>query len=155
MDAVNILEDQDQLMTFYLGDDLYGIEVMEIQEVTGSLPVEKVPLAPKFIKGLINLRGQIATALDLRELFAVTDCDPVDVQASVVCKFNGNLVSLLVDSLGDVVETRSELEEDAPETLPHGIKKYLKSICKREGQLLSIIDLEKLNSELNINIEQQ
>ena len=154
---VDMLENQNQLMTFYLGQDLYGIEVMQIQEVTGALPVEKVPLAPNFIKGLINLRGQIATALDLKELFGVKRGQSSDseqnAKASVVCQLNGNLVSLLVDSLGDVVETRKDLEEPAPETLPLEVKKFLKSICKKENQLLSIIDLNKLNSELNLNNE--
>ena len=143
--------EEGQLMTFYVGEDLYGIEVMQVQEVTGHLPIKHVPLAPEFVKGLINLRGQIATALDLRSLFSLKEegHNPNDC-VSVVCKLDGNLVSLLVDSLGDVVESDQQLKEEVPETIPGGVKRYLKGISKREAGLLSIIDLNKLGEELNL-----
>jgi purine-binding chemotaxis protein CheW len=141
-------------MTFYIGDDLYGIEVMQIQEVTRELPVEAIPLAPGFVKGLINLRGQIATALDLRELFSLPQpTNPPDQRASVVCRLDGNLVSLLVDSLGDVIHSETDRKEAIPETVPCGVRKYLKEICKEKEELLSIIDLERLSNELSLNSE--
>ena len=155
MGAQIISNRQEQLMTFFLDEDAFGINVMKIQEVTGKLPVKKVPLAPPFIKGLINLRGQIATAIDLRILFNTKNAKTSEAQASVVCKFNGNLIALLVDRLGDVVETHSDHEESPPMTLPHGVKKYLRAVSKTDAKLLKIIDLMKLSNELKLNNDQQ
>lgn len=154
MSQQNQKQDRCQFMTFYIGEDLFGIEVVNVQEVTGHLPVESVPLAPSFVKGLINLRGQIATALDLKEMFGLKKLSEENhEQVSVVCSLDGNLVSLLVDSLGDVVESNPKNEERVPETVPLGVKKYLRKVCKREHELLSIVDLEKLNNELSLNLE--
>lgn len=137
-----------QLTTFYVGENLYGIEVMSIQEVTGQLPIINVPLAPNFVRGLINLRGQIATALGLKELFGLSK--PTEENSpSVFCKLEGNLVSLLVDAIGDVVETSDAHFESPPDTMPREVRKFIKGIYKVEGTLLSVIDLEKLALELS------
>lgn len=141
-----------QLTTFTIGEDLFGIEVMKVQEVTGAPMVVPVPLAPKFVRGLINLRGQIATALGLRELFGMP-FDPTTDQMSVVCKVDGNLVSLIVDSIGDVVQVEAETFEKAPETIPTGVRRFVKGIYKMNGSLLSVLDLDLLSKELSPNSE--
>ncbi|MBX9769289.1 MAG: chemotaxis protein CheW [Bdellovibrionales bacterium] len=143
-----------QLTTFYIGKDLYGIEVMRVQEVTGSLNTIPVPLAPQFVKGLINLRGQIATSLGLRELFGLP-AEQIKNDASVVCKLDGNLISLCVDSIGDVMEVQESQFETAPEIIPGGVKRFLKGIYKIDGALLSLIDLERLSLELSNNSDQK
>lgn len=138
----------EQLTTFYIGSDLFGIEVMKVQEVFRNPSVVPVPLAPKFVRGLINLRGQIATALGLRELFGRPTTELSD-QMSVVCKIDGNLVSVIVDSIGDVVEVDGTRFEAAPETIPLNIRRYIKGIFKMDGVLLSVIDLDQLSKELS------
>ena len=140
------------LTTFYVGNEYYGIEVMKVQEVTGTPVVVPVPLAPKFVRGLINLRGQLATALGLRELFGAGEAE-VNQQMSVVCRMDGNLVSLIVDQIGDVVEVEGRIFEDPPDTLPPGIRKYVKGIYKMDGSLLSLLDMEKITRELAPNLE--
>ncbi len=138
----------EQLTTFYIGEDLFGIEVMKVQEVTGHTNVVPVPLAPSFVRGLVNLRGQIATALGLRELFG-RESDFNRDQVSVVCKMDGNLVSLIVDSIGDVVEVDGLKFESAPDTIPLGVRKFIKGIYKMDGVLLSVVDLETVTNELS------
>lgn len=138
----------EQLTTFYIGKNLYGIEVMRVQEVTGSPAIVEVPLAPKFVRGLINLRGQIATALGLRELFGIAQAE-VQNQMSVVCKIDGNLVSLIVDSIGDVVEVSDKDFEKPPETMPTGVRRFIKGIYKMKDSLLNVIDLDLLSKELS------
>lgn len=138
----------EQFTTFYIGPDLFGIEVMKTQEVTGTHPIMPVPLAPDFVRGLINLRGQIATALGLRELFGTGTPDPAE-QMSVVCKVDGNLVSLIVDSIGDVVEVARDRFEMPPETLPPGIKRFVKGVYKMNQEFLTIIDLDSVSRELS------
>ncbi len=139
---------QEQLTTFYIAGDLFGIEVMKVQEVTGRASIVPVPLAPGFVRGLVNLRGQIATALGLRDLFGKTTSLEQE-QVSVVCKIDGNLVSLIVDSIGDVVEVDSLQFESPPDTIPHGIRRFIKGIYKMDKTLLSVIDLDTLSKELS------
>ncbi|MBX7231819.1 MAG: chemotaxis protein CheW [Bdellovibrionales bacterium] len=139
--------------TFYVGNDFFGIEVMKVQEVTGSPRIISVPLAPKFVRGLINLRGQLATALGLHELFE-NKIQNTENQMSVVCKLDGNLVSLIVDSIGDVVEVNGKNFELPPDTLPPNIKPFVKGIYKMEGQLLSVLDLSRIGKELSPTMEQ-
>lgn len=144
--------DNVQLTTFYIEKDLYGIEVMRVQEVTGNPTVVPVPLAPPFVLGMINLRGQISTALGLRTLFGHSE-DTKSEKMSVVCKIDGNLVSLLVDQIGEVVEVSQKQFENPPETIPICARRLLKGIYKMQGVLLSVIDLEKLSKELSRSYE--
>ena len=142
----------EQLTTFYVGRDLFGIEVMKTQEVTGTPVILPVPLAPGFVKGLINLRGQIATALGLHELFGSIGTSQSG-QMSVVCKIEGNLVSLMVDAIGDVVEVNRDGFESPPETIKPGVRRFIKGIYKMNGTFLSVIDLETVSRELSPAIE--
>jgi purine-binding chemotaxis protein CheW len=140
-----------QLTTFYIEKDLFGIEVTRVQEVTGKPRIVPVPLAPSFVLGMVNLRGQIATALGMRTLFGHAEEVSADCM-SVVCRLEGstgNLVSLIVDSIGDVVEVTEKQFENAPETVPLTTRKLLKGIYKMDGSLLCILDLDKLSKELS------
>ncbi len=150
--SINQHQEHEQLTTFYVGKDLFGIEVMKVQEVTGNPQVVPVPLAPSFVCGLINLRGQIATALGLRELF-LTPTEAPSERMSVVCKLDGNMVSLIVDHIGDVVEVNKDGFESTPSTIPPSVKRFVKGIYKLNGVLLSLIDLEALAKELSPNLD--
>jgi purine-binding chemotaxis protein CheW len=139
---------REQLTTFSIDGDLFGIAVMKVQEVAKMPRVFPVPLSPSFVQGLVNLRGQIATALGLRELFSRTSEKPQHLM-SVVCKIEGQLISLIVDTIGDVLEVEESNFELPPDTIPAKVRQYLKGIYKINGQLLSVLDLEKLAMELS------
>lgn len=138
----------EQLTTFYVAGEMFGIEVLKVQEVTGAPVVVPVPLAPVFVRGLVNLRGQIATAMGLRELFEKSETRN-DAKMSVVCKIEGNLVSLLVDAIGDVVDVEQTYFETAPETIPSEVRRYIKGIYKMNGALLSVLDLDIIAKTLS------
>lgn len=138
----------EQLTTFYVGSVLFGIEVMKVQEVTGQADINPVPRAPDFISGLINLRGQIATAIDLNKLFNQDHKRNLE-HMTVVCHSETGLVSLVVDSIGDVVEVEKSSFERTPEIIPFDVRKYIKGIYKLEDELLSILDIEKIFEELS------
>lgn len=144
------IEAKEQLTTFYIGGELFGIDVMKVQEVTGRPNVVKVPLAPSFVRGLVNLRGQIATAIGLKELFMCQDESPEN-QMSVVCRIEGSLISLVVDSIGDVVEVEREYFEPTPDTVSNSIRQYVSGIYKLNGKLLSVIDVETIFKEISPN----
>lgn len=131
-----------QFSTFYVAERLYGIDVMRVQEITRTLSITRVPLAPNYIHGLINLRGQISTAVGLSELFKI-ETTPVD-KMTVVCRKDDFLMSFLVDRIGDVMELEHDLFEPAPDTVPESIRRFLDGVYKIPGTLLSVIDVDKV-----------
>lgn len=137
-----------QFTTFYLEGRLYGIDVMKVQEVTKPLQVTKMQTAPVFIKGLINLRGQIATAIGLRELFGLKTENTSD-KMTVVCKLDDVLISLLVDSIGDVMEVQEQQYEATPQTIPGNIRSFMQGVYKTESGILSIVNLDSILKELD------
>ncbi len=138
----------EQYSTFTIGDRLYGINVMKVQEVTKTMPMTGVPLAPKHVCGLINLRGQIATAVSLRELFGIEGLAPED-EMNVVCRVEGLLFSFLVDDIGDVVELEPSKQEALPATVDANLRRYLQGVYKLPNKILSIIDIEKISNAIN------
>ena len=133
-----------QFSTFYVSDRLYGLDVTAVQEVTRTLPITGVPLAPSFVRGLINLRGQIATAINLKELFELDNKSLSDELMNVVCKGDGLLLSLLVDQIGDVVEVEDKFFEPTPDTIEPSVSRFMTGIYKTSGSLLSILDVGKI-----------
>ncbi len=141
-----------QLTTFFLGDFQYGIDVMRVQEVTNSLPMTKIPIAPHYVRGLINLRGQIATAIGLHELLALGPSVAVEAKMTVICKVDGALLSLLVDSIGDVIEIPDADYEPVPHTIQGAARQLMGGVYKTKGTILCILDLDKLTAELNQSV---
>ncbi len=137
-----------QFSTFYVENRLYGIDVTLVQEVVRPMAIAPIPLAPDYVMGLINLRGQLATAIGLRQLFNLKQAPP-DQFMNVVCKIDGSLVSLQTDEIGDVIEVMSTDFEPTPQTVPHEVKRFMSGIYKIPGSLLSIIDLERVSNFLN------
>jgi purine-binding chemotaxis protein CheW len=145
---VGTLRENAQYATFNIGNRLYGIDVVKVQEVTMSLPMSRIPLAPSYVRGLINLRGQIATAIDLRNLFNIAFHDSQS-QMNVVCNVEGTLLSFLVDTIGDVMEVSQYSFEAPPETVDDSIRKFMSGVYKLPNQLLTIIEVDKILKALN------
>lgn len=140
--------DRRQFSTFYVAGRLYGVDVSKVQEVVRPLPTTKIPLSEQFVQGLINLRGQVVTAISLHRLFGLPD-SPQKELMNVICKVDSALVSLLVDEIGDVVELECALSEPVPSTMPDGVRKFMMRVHRIGDQLLSIIDVEKINQVVN------
>jgi purine-binding chemotaxis protein CheW len=132
-----------QFCTFYLDKLLFGVELKGVQEVIRSLNMTKVPLSPAIVSGLINLRGQIVTAVDLRRQLEM-DPAPPDLQSmNVVVRSDDGAVSLLVDEIGDVVEVEESSFEPPPETLHGSVRTMIIGVHKLNGRLMHVLDIEK------------
>ena len=140
-------ERKKQFATFYLGERLYGIEVTKVQEIARSLPITAIHLAPPYVIGLTNLRGQVATAIGLRELFGLQSNSTSD-RMSVICKHEGNLLSLLVDRIGDVIEVSQNDFEEAPPTVDDLTRTFMKGVYKTNDSILSVIEINQLSNYL-------
>jgi purine-binding chemotaxis protein CheW len=130
--------------TFFVDGLFFGIDVLEVQEVLRYQEMTRVPLAPSVIQGLINLRGQIVTAVDMRgrlKLRPMPD-DQTPMNAVVRTK-EGAAVSLLVDEIGDVVEVDSEAFEPVPDNIDPAARDLLQGVYKLKDRLLLVLDTEK------------
>jgi len=132
-----------QFCTFSLENDCFGIDVQQVQEVLRYQEQTRVPLAPKVVRGLINLRGQIVTALDLRCRLELRERADNALPMNVVVRTHDNVVSLLVDEIGDVVEVAEEAFEPVPETLTGIARELITGAYKLADRLLLILDIEK------------
>jgi len=139
---------QHQFSTFYVSGRLYGIDVTKVQEVVRTLPMTPIPLSEDYVLGLINLRGQVATAIGLQELFGFNEQTDGELM-NVVCKCEGNLISLQVDGIGDVIEVSEENFEPIPQTISTDVRKFMSGVCKVSDKLLSIIDINLVMKDLN------
>ena len=133
-----------QFCTFYLGKDLYGIDVLEVQEVIRQQEVTKVPLAPAVIRGLINLRGNIVSTIDMRRLLKMKPLENDEQSINVITRVAGGLVSLLVDQVGDVIEAPEDRFESVPATVRNEAQNIIARVCKLPGNLLMILNPKRI-----------
>ena len=132
--------------TFYLEDNYFGIEVEQVQEIIRSQPITPVALAPVAIKGLINLRGQIVTAVDLRKLLELPPRESNVDLMNIVVSTNMGAYSLLVDRVGDVLELANDCSEPPPENIDGIARDLVRRAYKLDGQLLLTMSLSTLLS---------
>ena len=132
-----------QFCTFFVDGMYCGVEVLKVQEVIRYQEMTRVPLAPPVVRGLINLRGQIVTAIDLRERLGLKPRPEGDLPMNVVVRTADGATSLLVDEIGDVVTVDEDAYERPPETIGAITRELVEGVYKLRGRLLMIIDTEK------------
>jgi len=130
--------------TFSVADMFCGIDVGQVQEVLKYQEMTPVPLAPDVIQGLINLRGQIVTAVDLRRRFRLPERTVDRQPTNMVLRSDGGAVSLLVDEIGDVIEVDGCEHEPPPSTMDPFHRDVVEAVFKLDGRLLLALDTSKL-----------
>lgn len=133
-----------QLCTFYLGKHVFGIDVVRVQEVIRYQEMTRVPRAPSEVRGLINLRGQIVSAVDMRSRMELDPRDDDQLPMNVVVRTNDGPVSLLVDEIGDVLEVDEATVERPPDTLDGKAKDLVRCVYKLDDGLLLVLDPEQV-----------
>ncbi|MCU0878389.1 MAG: chemotaxis protein CheW [Pirellulaceae bacterium] len=131
-----------QFCTFYLDGLTFGVEVQRVQEVIRYQEMTRIPLASGVVSGLINLRGQIVTAIDLRRRLDLPDRPPEEKPMNVVVRTDDGVVSLLVDEIGDVVEVAADRFESPPETLQGTARNLVQGAYKLDNRLLLVLNTE-------------
>ena len=132
-----------QLCTFFLDGLHFGVDVKYVQEVTCYQEMTPVPLASPVVRGLMNLRGQIVTALDMRRRLERPDRSSEDEPMNVVICTDDGLVSLIVDEIGDVVEVDERTYERPPETLRGAARELIQGAYTVDGRLLLMLNSER------------
>ncbi len=138
------MNDLKQYCTLTVGDLMLGIEVGEIQEIIRETSIMPVPLSPAAILGLINLRGQIVTAIDLRRRVGLDDADETAEFTTMVLGTAEEPLALVVDSVGDVVEVAGEAFEPPPDTLRGEARRMIEGAYKLDRELLLVLKLSEV-----------
>ena len=136
-----------QCVTFTLEGEVYGINVMQVQEVLRETEVAPVPGAPHYVIGIINLRGNVVSVIDARTRFGLMTKENDDLSRIIVIEASSHTIGILVDSVAEVVDiSRSEIET-APNVGNDETSKYIDGVVSRGEELLILVDLNKLLSE--------
>ncbi|MBL4822108.1 MAG: chemotaxis protein CheW [Colwellia sp.] len=136
-----------QWVTFKLENEIYGINVMQVQEVLRYSEIAPVPGAPLYVLGIINLRGNVVTVIDTRSRFGLESCDVTDNTRVVVIESEKQVIGILVDSVAEVVYLKASEIDDAPNVGNEESAQFIQGVCNRDGELLILVDLDKLLSD--------
>jgi len=134
------MEHDGQFCTFFVHGLFMGVEVTRVQEVIRYQQLTHVPLTPPIIAGLMNLRGQIVTAIDLRRRLGLPERADGELPVNVVIRSSEGAMSLLVDHIGDVIDVAAESFERPPQTLTGDARELILGAYKLEGRLLLVLD---------------
>ncbi len=134
-------------VTFKLGNESYGIDVMQVQEVLRVTEIAPVPGAPHYVLGIINLRGNVVTVIDTRVRLGLGPRGIDEASRVVIIEVNKNILGVLVDSVAEVIDISNSQIESAPNVGNDESSKYLQGVVSLEGELLILMDLHKLLSD--------
>ncbi|GAB4010189.1 chemotaxis protein CheW [Nocardioides ultimimeridianus] len=129
--------------TFWVDDLFFGVSVAEVQEVLRTQPMTPVPRAAEAVTGLINLRGQIVTAVDLRVRLGLPPRDPETPPMNVIVRSRGEVVSILVDDIGDVIDTAGIEPEPVPSNMPFQLQEVVSGVRPLTDSILLVLDADR------------
>ena len=133
-----------EYLTLSIADQMFGIPVLQVQDVMGEQKMTRVPLAPREIAGSLNLRGRIVTAINMRRRMGLEDLPAGKKYMNIVVEYNGDLYSLMVDNVGEVVPLSGDDFESNPPTLDPLWRTLSLGIYRLDKKLLIILDVTKL-----------
>ena len=138
-----------ELATFYVGDSLCGMDILKVQEINKLLEMTEVPLAPDYVKGILNLRGQIVTVIDLGSKLSLSETNTSGDTRNIIVNSNGEYIGLLVDRIGDVERTEEENIEPPPANIGGIQGRYFEGVFKKEKNLIGILNVEEILKDEN------
>lgn len=144
-DAAQVLtNNQRDFLTININGQMFGIPILQVQDVLGEIKVTRIPLAPPQVSGSLNLRGRIVTAIDVRKCLGLTPLESTDKRMSVVVIHGDELYSLIIDKVGDVLTLQDKEFEQNPATLDITWKSISLGVYRLDGEILVILDVPKL-----------
>ena len=141
-----------QMVAFHLGDEEFGVDIMQVQEIIRMQEVTRIPQAPHFVKGVINIRGKIIVVVSLDKCLGLNSKETDEHSRIIVVEVGGSVVGMVVDSVSEILSIPESSIEPAPDIIASKINAdYLKGVGKLENRLLILLDLEKILSEEQVN----
>ncbi|WP_394192018.1 chemotaxis protein CheW [Pseudoalteromonas atlantica] len=133
-----------QWVTFKLESETYGVNVMQVQEILRYTEIAPVPGAPSYVLGIINLRGNVVTVIDTRARFGLMSAEATDNSRVLIIEAEEQVIGILADSVAEVVYLRSSEIDSAPNIGTEESAKFIQGVSNRDGELLILVDLNKL-----------
>ncbi len=134
-----------QLVTFYLGEEEYAVDILIVNEIIRLMQITPVPNAPEFLEGVVNLRGKVIPVISLRKRFELEPIEHDSATRIIVMELQQKILGFMVDSVSEVLRMDERIIEEAPPIVSGGINgEYITGVARLEGRLLIILDLEKL-----------
>ncbi|MES3006146.1 MAG: chemotaxis protein CheW [Pseudomonadota bacterium] len=136
-----------QWVTFHLDNETYGVNVMAVKEVLRHTQIAPVPGAPDYVLGIINIRGTVISVINTRRRFGLQDQEPTDNTRIVIIEVGKHVVGIMVDSVAEVVYLRQSEIETSPTVGKDDSAKFIQGVCNKNGELLILVEFEKLLSQ--------
>lgn len=135
-----------QLVTFSIGEEEFGVDILKVQEIIRTMEITKVPRAPDFVEGVINLRGKVIPIIDLRKRFGLSARGHDKHTRIIVIEINNMIVGFVVDSVSEVLRIPASTVEPPPPVVSGLESEYISGVGKLEDRLLILLDLNRLLS---------
>lgn len=130
-----------KVVSFHLGNEEYGVDIAQVQEIIRMVEITHVPRAPRFMEGVINLRGQLIPIIDLRTRFSMSRIDQTKSTRIIVTEIGNKRVGIIVDSVSEVLNIPLEQVEDAPDMIAGVGTEYIQGVGKVNDRLIILLDL--------------
>lgn len=143
---IGLTTDGSQFLTFQLGDELYGVDILRVQEIKGYTTVTKIPNTPAHIKGVLNLRGTIVPIIELRNKFGMPTIDYTMFTVIVVVVVQEKIMGLVVDAVSDVLDIDRKDIQPPPEFGTKVDVSFINGIGKSGDKLIALLDMDRLLS---------
>jgi purine-binding chemotaxis protein CheW len=135
-----------QLVTFSISDEEFGVDILKVQEIIRTMEISKVPRAPDFVEGVINLRGKVIPIIDLRRRFGLAHKQHDKNTRIIVIEMTDVIVGFVVDAVSEVLRIPASTVEPPPPVVAGMDSEYISGVGKLENSLLILLDLDKLLS---------
>ena len=143
-----------EYLTFVLGDESYGIEILKVQEIRGYDAVTKIANTPDFIKGVVNLRGLIVPIVDLRIKFNLTNVVYNELTVVIILSLGGRVVGMVVDGVSDVMNLNSSQISNVPDIVASIDTKYITGLATVDEKMFILVDIEQLMNSQEMELIQ-
>lgn len=151
-DKINRLDHEGRYLTFFLGDEEYGIEIKLVKEIIGVLQVTAVPLSQDYILGVINLRGKVVPVIDLRLKFGLPKCKPTERSCIIVIEYKKELDGVLVDAVSEVIDIEKEEFEETTFLDQKVDERYIRGVGKKDEKIKILLDMKNVLAYEEVDI---
>lgn len=141
--------DSVELASFFVGEALCGMDILKVQEINKLIEMTRVPQAPEYVLGILNLRGEIVTIIDLGKKLGLKSTEISDKTRNIIVNSNGEHIGLMVEQISDVVQAKCEKIEAPPANIGGVQGKYFTGVLKTKDRLIGILDVGKVLEEEN------
>lgn len=136
--------DELQLVSFNIGSEEFGVDILKVQEINRMVDITKVPQAPRYVEGVINLRGKVIPIVDLRKRFGLEVREHDKNTRIVVVDIDGSIIGMIVDAVSEVLRLPADTIEPPPNLVTGVNSEFIKGVAKLEDRLLIFLDLSKV-----------